>query len=218
VKLSPPQKALLAELLLVAVMIGHGPFSVWRLVVLLVIASQSIWLRDLDWAALGLRRNASLGRTFLIALASALLILSANRFVILPIAQRFTGIPLDLSALGEPGDTWALAARMLQAWTLAAFGEEMLFRGYLLHRLTDLLGGGRIGWAAAVVFGGGAFGIAHTYQGLTGVIATGFIGCTLGLLYVVSSRNLWPVILCHALVDTIALSAIHLNQGWLVFP
>lgn len=103
-----------------------------------------------------------------------------------------------------------------QAWTLAALGEEMVFRGYLIRRMEDLLGSTRAGLSGAVVVSSTLFGLGHAYQGWAGVIATGTIGVMLALLYIVSTRNLWVVILCHALVNTAALTAIHFDhRSWI---
>ena len=51
-----------------------------------------------------------------------------------------------------------------------------------------------------------------------GVVAAGTIGCLLGLLYLYGGRNLWTVIACHALVDTVGLLAIYFGHRSLVFP
>ena len=217
-QLSRPRKALVAELILAGLLLANGPFSVFRLVLLLGLATQSLWIRGLGWSDLGLRRPAVLGRTVLQAIVGALIILFTVRFLIVAVAVWLTETPLDLSALGEPGDTRALAMWMAQAWSLAAFGEEMVFRGYLMSRITDLVGNTRIGLAIALTASSVAFGIAHAYQGPAGVVATGTIGCLMGLLYLYGGRNLWTVILCHATVDTVGLLAIYFDQRSLVFP
>jgi membrane protease YdiL (CAAX protease family) len=125
---------------------------------------------------------------------------------------------VDLDALVQPGDTRALCVWLAQAWTLAAFGEEMVFRGYLMRRVTDLVGDTRLGWAVALVTSSALFGWAHRYLGWAGVIATGTIGSLMGLLYLYARRNLWTVIICHALVDTVALLAIYFDRSSLLFP
>lgn len=122
-----------------------------------------------------------------------------------------------LVRIGPPGDTVVLLRWLLQAWTLAAFGEEMVFRGYLLYRI-DLIGTTRLGWIGAILPGGVAFGIAPGYQGPAGVLTTGAIGCIMGLVYVFGGRNLWLVVISHGLVDTSGLLAIYFDQQWLLFP
>jgi uncharacterized protein len=211
-----PIKGLVAELALVVLLVGYGSFSVYRLILLLLLASQSLWVRRLSWRDVGLRRPTALRYTVLQAIVAASVILAAVRIVIVPCAVWLAGVPVDLSALGEPGDARALWISLGQAWTLAAFGEEMVFRGYLIRRVSDLVGDTPAGRAIALVISSGLFGLAHGYQGWAGVIAAGTIGGLLAMVYFASRRNLWAVILCHALVDTVALSAIYFDRrSWL---
>ena len=213
-----PLKGLAVELTIVVLIVVYGSFSVERLILLLLIASQSLWVRGLGWADVGLRRPASVSRALLLAAAAAPVILVAVRFVIVPAAERLAGVPLDLSALGEAGDARAYSMWLAQAWTLAAFGEEMVFRGYLIRRVSDLAGDSLAGLTTAIVISSCLFGLAHAYQGWAGVIATGTIGALMAILYFVSRRNLWPVIVCHGLVDTVAVTLIYAGrQSWL-FP
>ena len=209
-------KALVVELALVCLLVGYGSFSVFRLILLLLIASQSLWIRGLGWSDVGLRRPTTLRRTLLQAVVGASVILIAVRTVIVPGAVWLAGAPVDLSALIESGDAQALWLRLGQAWTLAAFGEEMVFRGYLIRRVSDLVGRTPVGQTIAIVMSSALFGLAHAYQGWAGVIAAGMIGGIMALLYVISRRNLWAAILCHAFVDTAALTAIYFDrQSWL---
>jgi hypothetical protein len=203
-------------LLLVALIVYYCPFPF--IVLLLLLASQSLWLRGLGWSAAGLCAPASTWRTVAGAVFAAAAILSAVRFAILPFAVWITGESIDLSALGVAGDPRALWTWLAYAWTLAAFGEEMVFRGYLIPRLTGLLGDTTFGRAIAVVTSSALFGIAHRYQGWTGVIETATVGALLGLLYLYARQNLWMVIICHAIVDTAALTAIYFDRSSLLFP
>jgi CAAX protease family protein len=77
----------------------------------------------------------------------------------------------------------------------AGFCEEFLFRGYLIWVLQPLLG--LWGAAACSVV---VFGLAHSYQGPKGVLATGVLGA-LFTLVVLGLGSLWPAIALHALVD-----------------
>jgi membrane protease YdiL (CAAX protease family) len=49
------------------------------------------------------------------------------------------------------------------------------------------------------------------------MLATGCMGALLGLLYL-ATRNLWPVIICHALVDTVSLLVVYSGHGSWLFP
>jgi uncharacterized protein len=77
----------------------------------------------------------------------------------------------------------------------AGFCEEFIFRGYLLWVFQLGLGL----WAAAA-FSVVVFAVAHAYQGIKGILATGIVG-GLFTVVVVICGSLWPAIVLHALVD-----------------
>ena len=105
-----PGRALLAELALAALLLGYGWFSPFRLILLLLLASQSLWIRGLGWSELGLARRPNLPRVLLQGTVAAVAILVAIRFAIVPVAIRSTGVPVDLSQLesirGERSALW----------------------------------------------------------------------------------------------------------------
>lgn len=205
----------MSELAFVALLVGYGPFSPFRLVLLLLVASASLWNRRIGWAGVGLRRPPHPAHT---AAVAAMAILLAVPTVIVPFSNAVTGGHVDLSALGDLRESATLWALLAQVWTLAAFGEEMAFRAYLMQRIVDLVGASRAGWVAAAALSSVLFGLAHGYQGAAGIIATGLIGGLLALLYLHSRRNLWSVIMCHGFVDTVSLSLIYFGHESLLFP
>jgi membrane protease YdiL (CAAX protease family) len=77
----------------------------------------------------------------------------------------------------------------------AGICEEVLYRGFLIWYLAAYVGS----WPGALV-AGVAFGVAHFYQGLGGVVKTGVVGLLTALLYVATDSLLWPVAL-HAAID-----------------
>lgn len=80
----------------------------------------------------------------------------------------------------------------------AGVTEEIVFRGFLLVYLTEVVPQMSIG--AAMVVSSVLFGLAHTYQGALGVLFTGLAGYWLAGLFVVTGSLLLPVVV-HALVD-----------------
>ncbi len=82
----------------------------------------------------------------------------------------------------------------------AAFCEEFLFRGYLLTQLHDWLHSLLWAWVVSSV----AFGLAHFYQGWSGMVRAGLLGALLAYP-VVRWGNLYPAMLAHWMIDTVAL-------------
>jgi membrane protease YdiL (CAAX protease family) len=107
----------------------------------------------------------------------------------------------------------ALVGWLTVAWTMAAFCEEMFFRGYLMNRIFDLVGNGRAGWISALLVSSLLFGLAHGYQGLAGAIGTAEVGLLLGVMYLGNKRNLWMNIVCHGSIDSISLVSLYLSTA-----
>lgn len=86
------------------------------------------------------------------------------------------------------------------AWT-AGITEEIIYRGLLIFAFNTLFPEWSI-WlvllCAAILFG-----LAHTYQGLSGVILTTIFGFVFGML-AVALNSIIPLVLLHALIDYVA--------------
>jgi membrane protease YdiL (CAAX protease family) len=82
----------------------------------------------------------------------------------------------------------------------AAFCEEFLFRGFLLTQLHVWLHSLLWAWLVTSV----AFGLAHCYQGWSGVTRAGLLGALLAYP-VVRYGSLYPAMLAHWMIDTVAL-------------
>jgi membrane protease YdiL (CAAX protease family) len=89
------------------------------------------------------------------------------------------------------------------SWTLAAYGEELFWRGYLMNRVADVFGRSRAAWIGSLAVISIAFGLAHGYQGLTGWIEEGLAGLALGVMYLRTGRNLAVPIVAHGVCDTV---------------
>jgi CAAX protease family protein len=77
----------------------------------------------------------------------------------------------------------------------AGICEEWLVRGWLVALLTPLTG-----VVGAFVISAVLFGIAHAYQGLSGIVKTGTVGLILSAL-AWATGSLWAPILVHAIAD-----------------
>ena len=171
-----------------------------------------LWLRGDGWSSLGLRgpKNArdilkGAGMVVLVFLGAALT--NAISMVVL-------GSLLGANAEREFMDVSTFPKYLVMmgiVWTTASFCEEMVFRGFLMNRTVEVLGAGRFTWVLAALFQAVLFGLVHAYQGIGGILTTGLIGLTFGLLYLVARRNLWPTIFGHGLVNTFGITVLHLQ-------
>lgn len=83
---------------------------------------------------------------------------------------------------------------------VVAFAEEVLFRGYLLLRLSEVQG--RI--SMAVVLSAAVFSIGHTYEGAAGVVTVFAMGVALGMIRLWRGSLIAPIVI-HALQDFLAI-------------
>jgi len=92
-------------------------------------------------------------------------------------------------------------------WALsltAGIGEEIVFRGYALAWVAALASslepGAAVSLIAAVLGSSVMFGLAHAYQGPSGMLRTGTVGLVLGGLAVATGGLLAPMIV-HTVMD-----------------
>jgi hypothetical protein len=180
---------------------------------LLVFAWISLRLRKLRWHDIGLERYKSWGKTFGYGIAAGLVLEAFQLFISQPLLVRVLKKQPDLELFRAlTGNLkWTLLA-IAGAWTLAAFGEEMVYRGYLMNRVADLLNRGRGAWVVSLIVVHVGFGLAHAYQGITGVIDEGLAGLLFGVIYLRNGRNLAVPIIAHGLGDTIDFMLIFLGK------
>jgi uncharacterized protein len=173
----------------------------------------SIRVRGLRWRSVGLTLNRGWLRTLTLGVGAGLLMEAFELFVSQPLLIRITGKQPDLSDFQAIYGNlkWTLILLAL-TWPLAAFGEEMVWRGYLMNRVADLGKNTRTAWIVSLIAVNMVFGYAHSYQGITGIIDEGLMGVLLGLLYLGTGCNLSVPILAHGITDTVDLLLIFFGR------
>jgi membrane protease YdiL (CAAX protease family) len=165
-------------------------------------------LRNKTWKDVGFRKPEHIGRLLLITLIATAILFPVSSAVI-HIVKEITGAVPNLEAFEViRGNLAALAAGLVIAWVFGAFIEEFLLRGFLLNTLNELFSKKGcpqwLTWTVAVLITSVFAGIGHTYQGIVGIIGTGFCAVGFSAIYLMNRRNLWSCILAHGLYDTIA--------------
>src|SRR5438874_10168376 len=165
------------------------------------------WLRFRgdSLAAIGLKKVRNWLRSILLGVTVA-----AVLFIAVYLLER-GGFRRDLSAFAPFKGNLELTLYQLGGVIIGAgFGEEYLFRGFLFQRLAMLFGGSKLGWGIACVIQAALFGLAHAYQNPLGMLLTGSIGLTMGLVFLATGRILWVPIIAHTLYDTARILAFYL--------
>jgi membrane protease YdiL (CAAX protease family) len=180
---------------------------------LLLLGWISIRMRGLRWRNVGFTLNCGWLLTLALGVGAGLLMEAFELFVSQPLLIRITGKQPDLSDFQAIYGNlkWTLILLAL-TWPLAAFGEEMVWRGYLMNRVAGIGKHTRLAWIVSLVAVNMAFGYAHSYQGVTGIIDEGLMGVLLGLFYLGTGCNLSVPIIAHGVADTVDLLLIFFGK------
>jgi membrane protease YdiL (CAAX protease family) len=124
------------------------------------------------------------------------------------LASRWFEKPPTLEAFaGIQQSRGKLITGIIAAWAFGGILEELVARGIVLGAVQAALSP----WLTQPVAAGIAICIAasgagamHFYQGPRAMLIIAQLSLLFGILYVVSGYNLWAVMLCHGLYDTIA--------------
>lgn len=166
---------------------------------MLTLCALTVWYaHGRDWSALGLGRIVIDTRFYIAAAAvSAVMIFFSWQLRSIrksaeaqaQVREQVKGVS-EILPQTDKQFGWFVALSIT-----AGICEEILFRGWLYWWLSQYMPM----WAALIV-ASVAFGAAHAYQGIGGVLKTGVAGLVFGGLYLLSG-SLWLSILLHAFVD-----------------
>lgn len=98
-------------------------------------------------------------------------------------------------------------------YVVSSFGEEVVYRGFLMTRLAEMGQSTRAAWGKALVISAIVFGLAHFEWGFVGIVQTTFMGLALAAAYLLVKRNLWVLVLAHACIDTLLLVQMYLGPS-----
>lgn len=161
-----------------------------------LIACGLIWLRRERLADIGLRRPQSWPRTIGIGV-----VLAAIFFAAIYLSEK-AGFHRELGRFSAlQGNLRLTLITVFYVLIGAGFYEEFMFRGFLMQSLAMFFGGSRAAWWVALIIQALLFGASHAYQNPLGMLITGTLGFLLGLLVILSGRNLWAAIIAHGLFD-----------------
>ncbi|MGD2131706.1 MAG: CPBP family intramembrane metalloprotease [Maricaulaceae bacterium] len=156
--------------------------------------------RGRSWRDLGFKRPRRwrtvplwvIGILLTYVLVSVVAPLAVSQFVATPEPDwsRYAALQGNLPA--------ALLMMALLPFT-ASIPEEIIYRGFLMGRLTAIFGEGAIGAVLAVLVQSLLFGFIHLFGwGVGGAIATAMMGAVWGTAFLLCGRNLWITVIAHS--------------------
>jgi len=195
-----------------------GPVSLVITIAVLTVYMRS---RGVSWADMGLPALHGM-RAKLMVIPQTLLTFIAFAAAVATVLLGGEALGLEFMSEDSSGveDRWGDVVGNLPkyllwltiVWTVAALGEEMFFRGFLITRLQVAFKGLPLASVLAVVLPALLFGYGHMYyQGLRGLFITGAIALAFGTMFLLFKRNLWPIVLMHGIIDTMTFTALYLD-------
>jgi membrane protease YdiL (CAAX protease family) len=176
-----------------------------------------IWIllrmRHERWSTIGFSLPDALARSIVVGMIAGVLMELLADCVTTPGISAFFDVEPDNSGLKRiQGNPTMLFVFLVLNWTLAAFGEEVCFRGFLMKRLAQIFGEGRRAWVASLLLSSILFGWGHTEQGVSGWVQEGLNGLLLGILFLATQRNLTVPIVAHGVSNTVAFVLVYFGR------
>jgi membrane protease YdiL (CAAX protease family) len=195
---------------------GFGPkaFLVGRMAVLVLLCTWFLRRSGERWSELGLSRPKRLWLVPLLVLGGFVaLVIAANivRNFLVPTLGLEPPPPNPLTGIRGDFPEYLFYATLV-SWGSAAFGEELLLRGFVLNRLLKLIGQSTGAAFLAVVAQAVIFGSLHLHQGANALVAMA-AGLVLGLVWLLGGHNLWACIILHGIVDLTSHTNYYLGPG-----
>jgi membrane protease YdiL (CAAX protease family) len=186
--------------------ISHTPY-------LLILAWLMLAIRGKRWRDLGFTWPPHASSAILLGLIAGVALAAHELIVIEPVVRSLTGTSPDLSQFADLKGNLRLTLFWIGlSWLLAGFGEEMVWRGYAMTRVAEVSGGTTIAWLLSLIVVSAAFGVAHDYQELSGMIITGVGGALYAVLYLLAGRNLIVPIMAHGAQNTCDFALIYTSH------
>ncbi|MFY0689607.1 MAG: CPBP family intramembrane metalloprotease [Cyclobacteriaceae bacterium] len=96
---------------------------------------------------------------------------------------------------------------------ISSFGEEFIYRAFLINRINDITGPSKYASIMAVLISAALFGVIHYEWGLMGMIQTTCMGLVMGIFYIKLKKSFWILVLAHMYMDTLLFVQIYLASN-----
>ena len=200
----------------------------------LILKQTVLWIANIlmliyVWIGLKLRRESweDFGLTFksisfksaikVLLLSLLVFVLAVAGFIIGSIIMaNITGIPEGANMTGYDylkDNIAMLLLTLVGVYIVSSFGEEVIYRGFLINRISQIGTDSKKATIIAVILSSIIFGLIHYEWGPMGMVQTGFMGLALGICYIKLKKRLWILILAHAYMDTILMVQLYLASN-----
>lgn len=188
--------------------LGLNLVSVAQLVAWGILALYLLWRSGIRPDGIGLGRIRwrsdgllGLGLAALIGIPGLLLYLVA----------RHLGLNAEVEPSGLHDSWWRIPMLILAAFA-NGFAEEVVVVGYLITRLRQL----GLSQSRAIFVSSALRGVYHLYQGIGAGLGNLIMGVVFGYAWCRTGR-LWPLVIAHGIIDTVAFVGYALLSGRLAW-
>lgn len=195
-----------------------GPIS---LLASLAVATLRLKSNGENWQSIGLKHDSSHLKLILWILGALVVTILMGNIA----AQIATSLVTNPETLSEqsiaytqnrfadiPGNLSLYLVWIAISWVIGGLTEELLFRGFLISRLENLMSKLPFAIVYAIIIQALIFGQQHMYyQGAIGLVETGIIGVVSGIIYILCKRRLWALVISHGLANTLGMTMLFLS-------
>ena len=143
----------------------------------MLIIGITIWLRDDGLFGLGFFPPKNWSTTIAWSIMFGITIQFLSTLILEPLADKITKSRTDHSSFDNlRGNLMYFLLILVGVWVVVVFLEEIIFRGYMMGDVAELIGTSKFALAVNLIFTSAVFGLAHWYQGKSGALSTGIIG------------------------------------------
>lgn len=173
---------------------------------ILVLMCVSFVAKKQPFSSLGFKKDKNVLRTVITIFCLSIIWSLFHLSVTMPLLNHLTGTTQNLSSFATlKGNLNQLIIFLVATWTLAAFGEEIVYRGYIQQKCQEIFSNYRWEPSVTILISSILFGIAHTEQGIIGVIITFLDAVFVSILKKKYHNNLWAPVLAHGFNNTVGL-------------
>ena len=209
---------------LITPLVGDNPILkqavVWTAnIVMLIFVWIGLKLRGESWKDFGLGfKSVAWSEGIKMFLLSLLVfVLAVAGFIVGSIVMaNITGIPENANMSGYDylkDNIGMLLLTLGGVYIVSSFGEEVIYRAFLINRISELGQKTKKATIIAIVLSSIIFGLVHYEWGPMGIVQTGFMGLALAICYIKFKKRLWILILAHAYMDTILMVQMYLASN-----
>ncbi len=173
----------------------------------IIIVANYFEFKGKPFSALGFRREKFTAKNLLVhapLFATGLFIFYV--IAVVPVIEILTGVPIDYSSMGQlEGNLQLTIIWLLIVWATAAFGEEIIFRGYFMRQFVKFFGESKISLTINILIFSAFFGYMHMQQGITGQLVAMSTGAILSAMFYMRKYDLWFMVMVHGFFNTLGI-------------